>query len=101
MQPLTGDTIRRIAGVRLFAESHDQGYVGDRSQGNWTWFELAIFEDEEAVDPRSKEDLQLVEFYCENRFEKDDYDWLHGHPFEKRRESLLNLLKAVLPFPDL
>lgn len=95
MQPLTENTIRRITALRLFAESHDQGRVSDSSQGNWTWFELAIFKDQEAAEPLSVNDLQRVEFYQENHFQKNKYEWLNGPPFERRKENLLNVLQVI------
>ena len=45
-QSLNKHMIKHLQGVQLHTETHDQGYVTDRAQGNWTWLELAIYENE-------------------------------------------------------
>ncbi|GME65109.1 FabD/lysophospholipase-like protein [Neofusicoccum parvum] len=91
--PLNEDTIRRMRGLRLFAESHDQGMVSDKCQGNWTWFELAILENESDTSPRWENGVQLVQFYESNRMASKKYRWLNGPHFEKKEKDLLNFLK--------
>lgn len=46
--------IKYLQGVQLHTETHDQGYVTDRAQGNWTWLELAIYENESSDSPRGE-----------------------------------------------
>ncbi|KAI8205429.1 hypothetical protein K4K52_004209 [Colletotrichum sp. SAR 10_76] len=58
--PLDLDTIKRIKKVYLHTESHDQGKCKDPAAGTWTWFELAVFEDEIADKPRVKRGITLV-----------------------------------------
>ncbi|THY67593.1 hypothetical protein D6C94_10581 [Aureobasidium pullulans] len=43
-QPLDEAEIKRIRSLKLYTESHDQGYTSDPNGGNWTWFEYAIVE---------------------------------------------------------
>ncbi|KAH0370527.1 hypothetical protein KCU65_g2571, partial [Aureobasidium melanogenum] len=43
-KPLEENEIKRIRGLKLYTESHDQGYTSDPNAGNWTWFEYAIVE---------------------------------------------------------
>jgi hypothetical protein len=43
-QPLHETEIRRIRRLKLYTESHDQGYTSDPDSGNWTWFEYVIVE---------------------------------------------------------
>lgn len=70
------ETIRRIDGLQLVAESHDQGYADDESAGNWTWLEIAIFESEMATAPRVKDGVELVWIRHPNHFKQADYDWV-------------------------
>ncbi|CEI70806.1 hypothetical protein FVEN_g714 [Fusarium venenatum] len=56
---LDARTIQRLHSLQLVADSHDQGWYDDRDLGNWTWFEVAIFENDSATDPRKKDDIIL------------------------------------------
>ncbi|KAE8402715.1 acyl transferase/acyl hydrolase/lysophospholipase [Aspergillus pseudonomiae] len=60
LPPITPSVLRRIQFLQLFAESGDQGFVGDRDAGTWTWFELAILENEEKDEPMIKNNIQYV-----------------------------------------
>ena len=50
--------------------------MDDTSLGNWTWLELAIFEDESSDKPRMKDSVELVWLSHKNRFLTDDYGWV-------------------------
>ncbi|KAF7540964.1 hypothetical protein G7054_g961 [Neopestalotiopsis clavispora] len=82
-RPLQSDTIQRIKSIRLFAESHDQGFADDPNAGNWTWFELAILEGPTSKTPRSKDGVDLVWESHTNRFKTTEYEWKEGHSFGK------------------
>lgn len=69
-------TIKSFQSIQLFAETHDQGHADDTSLGNWTWLELAIFEDESSAKPRVKEGVELVWLSHKNRFLTDEYGWV-------------------------
>jgi len=75
-QPLTIDTIKHIDSVQLFAESHDQGTLKNSYVGNWTWFELAILQDEKASAPRIKNGIELVWKSHRNRFQTSNFGWV-------------------------
>lgn len=60
LQPLTIDTIRHIDSIQLFAESHDQGAAKKLFYGNWTWFELAIIENDMFKEPKRLNGVELV-----------------------------------------
>lgn len=62
--------------MQLVAESHDQGYCDDPDAGNWTWFELAIMENDEAVSPRVKDGIELTWVSHKNRFTEGEYGWV-------------------------
>ncbi|XXH02875.1 hypothetical protein Hte_009263 [Hypoxylon texense] len=92
--PLTAQTIRLIRAVKLFAESHDQGFVDKLNQGNWTWIQLAIFDNDEATSPRKGRDGQeLVVISHSNDVNSKQYKWLQGETFDTSR-SFLKLLEA-------
>lgn len=91
MQPLEQDTIRLINGVKLFAESHDQDWCGDDEQGNWTWFEIAILENEDATAPRMVGNEELVKLSHMNSFRSSDYTWQGGQVFTMDDEFLSSL----------
>ncbi|KAF3003991.1 hypothetical protein E8E14_007678 [Neopestalotiopsis sp. 37M] len=82
-RPLRSDTIQPIKSIRLFAESHDQGFAEDPNAGNWTWFELAIFESPTSKTPRSKDGVELVWESHTNRFKTTEYEWKEGYLFGK------------------
>ncbi|KAJ9497139.1 hypothetical protein H2202_007295 [Exophiala xenobiotica] len=73
--PLDPPTIERLHGLQLIAESHDQGFSDVPSAGNWTWFELALMENERSDSPRVKDDVKLTWYSHVNRFCTEDYGW--------------------------
>ena len=95
MQPLKSEIIRRIRGIKLFADSHDQGYCDDESAGNWTWLELAILNDDSSMEsPKTTEDgVELVWVSHSNKLKSEDYEWLQGEYFEEGHD-LLDLVEA-------
>ncbi|KAL7900614.1 Monophenol monooxygenase [Trichoderma sp. SZMC 28014] len=92
--PLTSRTIRRIRGLKLFAESHDQGWVDDETRGNWTWLELAILENESETSPKRDKDGNELTFTSHmNKIKSHTFEWLAGETFDRSR-NLLRLLEA-------
>lgn len=85
--------LHRIRAVKLFAESHDQGFADDIAAGNWTWFELAILESDAATAPKvTKDGVELVWTSHPNRFKSSEYGWKAGGTFSSERD-LLNFLE--------
>ncbi|KAF3388415.1 Phospholipase A I [Penicillium rolfsii] len=88
---LNAATIKSFQSIQLFAETHDQGHVDDTSLGNWTWLELAIFEDESSDKPRTKDSVELVWLSHKNRFLTDEYGWMAGQVFGRDHDLLRQL----------
>lgn len=81
-----------IRGIKLFAESHDQGYVSDSMRGNWTWFQLAILDNAQATSPKRKRDGQeLVVMSHSNKVRSKTYHWLPGETFNASHDFLKSL----------
>ncbi|KAK0640201.1 Calcium-independent phospholipase A2-gamma [Lasiodiplodia hormozganensis] len=92
--PVESTLLDRIRAVKLFAESHDQGFASDISAGNWTWFELAILENDAATAPKvTKDGVELVWTSHPNRIKSSKYGWEAGGTFSSERD-LLNFLEA-------
>ncbi|KAG8957629.1 hypothetical protein FRC03_009936 [Tulasnella sp. 419] len=49
--PLDEKTLYKTASIQLYTWSRDQGWVNDRSQGSWSWFEIGI-----ASEPLTNDD---------------------------------------------
>ncbi|OAA53139.1 Di-copper centre-containing [Cordyceps fumosorosea ARSEF 2679] len=92
--PLHGQTIRMIRGVKLYAESHDQGYVSDLTEGNWTWLQLAIFACETDTTPKKdSQGQELVMTSHSNKVNSRNFEWMEGSAVNMRRI----FLKALEP----
>ncbi|KAF4951188.1 hypothetical protein FGADI_7679 [Fusarium gaditjirri] len=90
--PLTTLTLRMIRAIKLFAESHDQGSVLNLEQGNWTWFELVILDNEDATSPKKdRKGKELVVISHPNRVGSRDYEWMQGDTFDMSRHFLKSL----------
>ena len=87
MKPLNNDTIRKINSLQLFAETHDQGFVNEPLAGNWTWLELAIFENRLATLPREKEGVKLIWTSHLNRLGEAEYGWVRDLLVRGKRYS--------------
>jgi len=72
--------IKYLKAVQLFAETHDQYYVGDRALGNWTWLELAIYENASSDTPRVKEGVKLVWQSHKNIMGSNEFVWVSVFP---------------------
>ncbi|BCR87184.1 uncharacterized protein ACHE_31171S [Aspergillus chevalieri] len=80
-----------LKAVQLFAETHDQYYVGDRALGNWTWLELAIYENASSDTPRVKEGVKLVWQSHKNIMGSNEFVWLPGEKFGQQHDLLTSL----------
>ncbi|KAF5530185.1 di-copper centre-containing protein [Fusarium napiforme] len=90
--PLATLTLRMIRAIKLFAESHDQGSVSNLEQGNWTWFELIILENEEATSPKKDcKGKELVVTSHPNKVGSKAYEWMQGDTFDTSRHFLKSL----------
>ncbi|KAK6531861.1 hypothetical protein TWF694_003026 [Orbilia ellipsospora] len=81
-------TIRRLDHIQLYAESHDQGFCDNPDLGNWTWFELAIYEDDQAEFPRSKGGVDLIWRSHYNAFSTNEFKWCEGELFEEKHDLI-------------
>ncbi|EFW99188.1 tyrosinase central domain containing protein [Grosmannia clavigera kw1407] len=75
--PLTTQTLRMIRAIKLFAESHDQGFISNVGQGNWTWFELVILDNKDVTSPKKDGNgKELVVISHPNKAASKDYEWM-------------------------
>ena len=68
--------IDALQSVQLFADTHDQGHVDDRALGNWTWLEIALYDNESSEKPRVREGVELVWQSHKNDMGSKEYDWV-------------------------
>jgi len=76
IQPLDPTTIERLHSLQLIAESHDQSFCDVPSAGNWTWFELAVMENEHSESPGIKDGIELTWISHLNRLRTSEYGWV-------------------------
>ncbi|OGM46186.1 hypothetical protein ABOM_004865 [Aspergillus bombycis] len=91
LPPITASILRRIQFLQLFAESGDQGVVSDRDAGTWTWFELAILENEKTAEPMVKNNVQYVWKSHLNPMETWTCKWNRGMVFNETHNLLRSL----------
>lgn len=94
--PLDRSFCHSIAQLQLITDSRDQGTVDDDSKGSWSWFELAIFADGQATEPRVKNNAELVWLSHINNVAAKDRSQNFGVVFD-RRHDLLNELEVRDP----
>lgn len=58
-QPVDQSFCYRVAQLQLWTDSRDQGWVSSPKAGSYSWFEVAIFEDENSTAPKMKDDREL------------------------------------------
>jgi hypothetical protein len=81
-----------IRAIKLFAESHDQGFVSALEQGNWTWLELVILDSKDATSPKKdRNGKELVVTSHTNKVGSKDYEWMQGDTFDTSRHFLKSL----------
>ncbi|KAK6359101.1 hypothetical protein TWF696_000268 [Orbilia brochopaga] len=85
---LHDDVIRRLNSIQLYAESHDQGFCDNEDLGNWTWFELGIYENEGARFPRTKDGITLIWRSHYNYFNSKEYGWCEGEKFDGQHDLI-------------
>lgn len=76
IQPLDPKTIERLHSLQLTAQSHDQGSSNISLAGNWTWFELALMENEYSESPRIKDGIELNWISHLNHLRTEKYRWV-------------------------
>ncbi|KAK5658996.1 hypothetical protein OQA88_1082 [Cercophora sp. LCS_1] len=80
---LTFNTIERLYSIQLFTESRMQETVDDPTAGNWSWFELAIMENEGSDKPWVKDNIILTWSSHYNSFQnRSDYTFKEGRRFD-------------------
>ncbi|KAH6904367.1 hypothetical protein BKA70DRAFT_1296423 [Coprinopsis sp. MPI-PUGE-AT-0042] len=82
----------RVALIQLTTDSRDQGWVSNKADGIWSWFELAILPDAASEKPRkSKEDKELVWRSHHNRLASSSSTRHFGITFDRRSELFANI----------
>ena len=96
-EPLNRSFTWRVVQLQLSTQSHDQGFVDDSSRGNFTWFEIALFPDSEATEPRRGPDGAQLVWKSHNNQLANSKGTLHFGTIFDRRSELLSLLNVCLP----
>ncbi|KAH0037143.1 hypothetical protein KCU80_g6869, partial [Aureobasidium melanogenum] len=92
-KPLEETEIKRIRGLKLYTESHDQGYTSDPNAGNWTWFEYAIVEGP-SDHAKIQDGIRLVwTSHMNIREDTEEYEWSSGDEFKDDHD----LFRAIQP----
>ncbi|KAK6003120.1 hypothetical protein QM012_000965 [Aureobasidium pullulans] len=92
-KPLDETEIKRIRGLKLYTESHDQGYTSDPNAGNWTWFEYAIVEGP-SDHAKVQDGIRLVwTSHMNIREDTEEYGWSAGDDFRDEHD----LFRAIQP----
>lgn len=78
-QPLSQAAIDALHSVQLFADTHDQGWVTDRALGNWTWLEIALYDNESSNTPKLREGVELVWHSHKNDMGSKEFDWVSSY----------------------
>lgn len=92
-KPVSLDFCHRVIQLQLSTDSRDQGWVSDTKQGSWSWFEVAIFEDESSDEAKVSDGRALSWRSHANRMEDDTghYSRHFGAVFDRRSEILDDL----------
>jgi hypothetical protein len=81
-----------IADLRLFTQSHNQGYIDDIDAGIWSWFDIAVLDSPKSTQPKVVGGRALVweshKSGCERRFTEQE-----GLLFDRQHE-LLHVLEV-------
>jgi hypothetical protein len=80
--------IEALQSVQLFADTHDQGWVGDRALGNWTWLEIALYENGTMDSPRTREGVELSWQSHKNDMGSKEYGWVCEKSFFEQARLL-------------
>jgi hypothetical protein len=96
--PVTRDFCYRVAQLQLVTESHDQGSVGDKTAGSWSWFEVSIFPDSEVTEPRENDNGEPLSWRSHaNRLSHDKISTHYGLVFDRRGDLLDSLEVGEFP----
>ncbi|THZ12493.1 hypothetical protein D6C89_10792 [Aureobasidium pullulans] len=91
--PLDEAEIKRIRSLKLYTESHDQGYTSDPNGGNWTWFEYAIVEGP-SDHAKVQDGIRLVwTSHMNLREDTEEYGWSLGDDVKDDHD----LFRAIQP----
>ncbi|EJD51136.1 hypothetical protein AURDEDRAFT_111797 [Auricularia subglabra TFB-10046 SS5] len=92
--PLSSTTLRRLATVRLYTSSHDQGWADSRDQGSWTWFEICVASpgpNNTFVIAKRADDTELRWMSHKNEVATPTARRLRGELFDQSHELWLHL----------
>lgn len=92
-KPVSLDFCHRVIQLQLSTDSRDQGWVSDAKQGSWSWFEVAIFENETSTEPKVSDGRVLSWRSHANRMgdETGNHSRHFGTIFDRRSEILDDL----------
>ncbi|KAJ3516977.1 hypothetical protein NLJ89_g797 [Agrocybe chaxingu] len=90
--PVDRAFIYRAVQLQLQTDSCDHGHSDDMISGCWSWFEVSIFKDQHALEPRTKDNSPLTWRSHGNRTDPNDkQDSIARHfgmVFDRRQELL-------------
>jgi hypothetical protein len=94
-KPVSREFCYRVTQLQLCTDSRDQGWVDDRSLGNWTWFDLVILPDEEATEPKKTKHGKDMAWRSHNNQLGNQTTRHYGAVFDRRSELLANFEVAL------
>ncbi|KAA1477229.1 hypothetical protein DENSPDRAFT_577887 [Dentipellis sp. KUC8613] len=61
LPPFDTVALQRIAQIQLITLSRDQGWVGDRNAGNWSWFDVAVMRGDSELEDGQEQEVREVD----------------------------------------
>lgn len=90
--PITAELKDNITRLQLSTRSHDQGWVSDTKDGSWSWFEIAIMENEHSTKIKLNLDgYEMTWRSHSNRIGKGEYSQYFGFVFDQSSSLLQSL----------
>ena len=101
--PVTRDFCKRVARIKLYAESHRQDYVSYEDQGSWSWFVIALFADDNAKEPRTETvngTSKSLSWFSHANTDNSTFKAMFGKIFE-RGDEIFSKLEVFIAFTAL
>lgn len=94
--PITAELKDRITRLQLRTISHDQGFADNSGLGSWSWFELAILQDQEDEEiKRNSDGLAMTWRSHANRIAHSKFSQYFGFQFDEG-SLLIQSLEVLL-----
>lgn len=90
-KPLRNSFCHHVIQLQLSTDSHDQGWVSDAKEGSWSWFEVAIFENEHSSTAKVLDGRKLSWRSHANPIGEKAFSRNFGTIFDRRSEILDDL----------